>query len=159
MRSLVSAALATVNWQRFTSRIFFLTVAILFISPIWLTEIPPMVDRPQHGSQSIRVPVYLHMPAWYQATKQGIAGFSFALFMPEMVRYTEEASAGIASLEEGACCYRRGFRWDPMDRQSTYFVVRMNKELDESILGGSVILEQRSGMWSLYRNTDVRDGG
>ena len=104
------------------------------------------------------VPVYLHMPAWYQATKRGVSDFSFALFMPEMVRYTKEASSNVASIKAGACCYHKGFKWGPMDQQYTYFVVRNKNDIGEAAFGGRAILEKQSGLWWLYKNNKASDG-
>ena len=104
------------------------------------------------------VPVYLHMPAWYQATKLGVSDFSFALFMPEMVRYTKEARSNVASIKAGACCYHKGFKWGPMDQQYTYFVVRKNNDIGEDAFGGRAILEKQSGLWWLYKNNEASDG-
>ena len=110
-------------------------------------------------ARGFHVPVYLHMPAWYQATKLGISDFSFALFMPEMVRYTKEASSKVLSIEAGACCYwPEYFEWGPMDQQYTYFVVRNKNDIGEDAFGGRAILEKRSGHWWLYKSTEASDG-
>ncbi|MGA3128947.1 MAG: hypothetical protein ABSD13_19810 [Candidatus Korobacteraceae bacterium] len=38
-------------------------------------------------SQGFPAPVFLHFPAWYSATKQGVVDVNFAVFAVELVRY------------------------------------------------------------------------
>jgi hypothetical protein len=101
-------------------------------------------------------PVYLHFPAWYQATKHGIADFNFADF-PLIVRYRQDRGPRVR--EQLAWAPWR-FQWD-RDGGSTYryFVVKSDVDVAPVLFKekeDSVALVARSEWWWLYENLELK---
>lgn len=111
-----------------------------------------------NGSPLFALPVYLHFPAWYQATRGGNVDFNFADFYSSMVRYRPDAGPRI---NENLAWYPTLFRWDADGGASyDYFVVKSNVDISEAVFKeriGSVKLVARDGWWWLYRNLDRAD--
>jgi hypothetical protein len=105
------------------------------------------------GSPYFATPVYLHFPAWYAATRQGIVDFNFADFISQMVRYRKDAGPRMTDL---LGWYPTQFDWRANGgAQYDYFIVKARFDVSEAIFKeqrGSVELVTRSGWWWLYRN-------
>jgi hypothetical protein len=97
--------------------------------------------------------VYMHIPAWYAASRRGIVDFNFADFISSMVRYRADAGPRMTD----------PLAWDPtaFDWQANggdgydYFMVKASGDISEAIFKdrrASVELVTRSGWWWLYRN-------
>ncbi len=100
-------------------------------------------------------PVYLHFPAWYQATKNGIVDFNFADFHPQVVRYRQDRGPRVHE-QLGWAPWR--FQWD-RDGGSTYryFVVKSDVDFAPLLFKekeGSVALVARNEWWWLYENLE-----
>jgi hypothetical protein len=111
-----------------------------------------------NGTPLFGLPVYLHFPAWYQATSGGVADFNFAEFHPQMVRY--RAGAGPRISETGAW-YPAAFEWDRNggDRYD-YFIVKSSFDASDAIFKdrrSSAELVTQSGWWWLYRNVGAKE--
>ena len=95
---------------------------------------------------------FLHAPAYYQARKGGVIGFSFAVFFPELVRFRPGMAPQMTPNVE----------WDPgrfdwnTDGWYQYYLVRTTKapgaRLARAIQSKRVQLVAQSGAWSLYEN-------
>jgi hypothetical protein len=104
-------------------------------------------------SEFFDTPVYLHFPAWYAATRDGVVDFNFADFISQMVRYRKDAGPRMTDL---LGWYPTHFDWranggDEYD----YFIVKARFDVSGAIFKehrGSVELVTRSGWWWLYRN-------
>jgi len=93
---------------------------------------------------------FLHFPAWYQAEKGGVLGFSFAVFFPEIVRYRPGHAPRMTMHLE----------WEPQlfqwarDGDYDYFVVHAATDLGRVLFARAnapVTLELQAGRWWLYR--------
>ncbi len=108
-----------------------------------------------NASPLFETPVYLHFPAWYQATQRGIVDFNFADFLPQPVRYRSDAGPRMAEL---VSWYPPDFQWELHGgARYDYFIVRANVEISMRIFKerrGAVQLVARSGSWWLYRNLE-----
>ena len=82
MNSPTLASLPSLTWQSFNNNAFFLIFSIFFISPIWLTEIPPMVDIPQHASQIATLKQILEC-----ADNDNLRAFEINWFTPYLTGY------------------------------------------------------------------------
>lgn len=107
------------------------------------------------GSPLFSVPVYLHFPAWYQATDAGVVDFSFAEFYSQMVRYRPTAGPRIT---ESVAWYPTAFEWTANGGASyDYFLVKAGFDVSEAVFKdkrGSVELVTQRGWWWLYRNLE-----
>ncbi len=95
-------------------------------------------------------PLYLHFPAYIQAAKGGVLGFSIAGVPPEPMRYRRGGAPPASPWLEWEP-FR--FEWD-VDGGYDYFIVRSEKDLSPRFFAGAdrpVVLEGRSGLWWLYR--------
>jgi len=106
------------------------------------------------------LPVYLHFPAWYQATAGGVVDFNFAEFYSQMVRYRPDAGPRIS---ETVAWYATEFDWaaNGGDRYD-YFLIKANVDVADAVFKerrSSVELVTRSGWWWLYRNVEARSAG
>lgn len=115
-----------------------------------------IVDR---TSPHFPLPVYLHLPLWYQAQRAGVVDFNFADFLPQMVRYRREAGPRIS---ESVTWYPFQFRWDADGGDSyDYFLVRCPDDASRYIFKdrlSSVELVSREGWWWLYRRREHLNG-
>lgn len=106
-----------------------------------------------NASPLFATPVYLHFPAWYQASRRGIVDFNFADFYPQPVRYKSDAGPRISD-ELG--WYPTAFQWErDGGARYDYFVVKASFDASPHIFKerlDSVQLVARSGWWWLYRN-------
>lgn len=116
-------------------------------------RVASMVD--DKSSQFFAWPVYLHFPAWYQATGRGIVDFNFADFYSSMVRYKKDAGPRIT---DPLAWYPTAFQWDVYGgARYDYFLVKAPVDISNEIFKekrGSVELVTRSGWWWLYRNLE-----
>ncbi len=107
-----------------------------------------------YGSPLFVAPVYLHWPAWYQATRGGIVDFSFADFFPQIVRYKANAPPRITETVGNDL---RWFQWDVNGGANyDYFLVRSSEDIRAPLFreqSPHIELVARSGLWWLYRNT------
>jgi hypothetical protein len=107
------------------------------------------------GSALFATPVYLHFPAWYQASRGGIVDFNFGDFFPQMVRY--RAAAG-PRMDEHLAWMPTDFDWNANGgARYDYFLVKASFDVSPEIFRarrGSVELVARSGWWWLYRNVE-----
>lgn len=108
-----------------------------------------IIDR---DSQAAQQPSYLHFGAWYSARGPGMHEFSFASFVPEIIRFKEGHTRPLVV---------RGQDWFPsnythvMMRDFDYLLVR--KEISSSppprkFNACQMSVLARSGNWSLYQN-------
>ena len=115
-----------------------------------------IVDR---TSPHFPLPVYLHMPLWYQAQSAGVVDFNFADFLPQMVRYRRDAGPRIS---EPVTWYPLQFQWD-INGGGTYeyFLVHCRADASNYIFKdrlASVELVSQEGQWWLYRRSEHLDG-
>jgi hypothetical protein len=108
---------------------------------------------------SVKSPVYVHFPAWYQAESGGLIDYSFAQ-NHSLLYYREGAASPIG----------RGFEWSPasFDWQRhqgwlfDYFVVRSSLQPSISALasdaGCRVVLIARAEKWWLYERLPQNTG-
>jgi hypothetical protein len=92
---------------------------------------------------------FLHFPAWYQAEKGGVLGFSFATFFPELARYKPGAAP---QMSPGLEWFPQLFDWST-DGDYDYFVIRSAEDLGPRLFARAtvpVVLETRAGAWWLY---------
>lgn len=105
------------------------------------------------------LPVYMHFPAWYQATHRGIVDFNFADFYSQMARY--KANAG-PRMDENLAWYPTDFRWEANGGGSyDYFIVKSGFDISNEIFKekrAMVQLVAHSGWWWLYRNNERQRG-
>ncbi len=96
-------------------------------------------------------PVFVHYPAWYSATKQGVVDMNFAAFPVALVRYRPSLPPGDPSVSEW---YPQTFRWSTWRGGAyRYFVVHAPVDLGYRLFGWvpcPVSLVTRSGNWWLY---------
>jgi hypothetical protein len=101
------------------------------------------------------LPVYLHFPAWYQATQRGVVDFNFADFFSQMVRYKADAGPRMTDF---LGWYPTEFEWQTNGgARYDYFIVKSGSDISEQIFKdkrSSVELVTRSGWWWLYRNLE-----
>jgi hypothetical protein len=100
----------------------------------------------------------LHMPAWYQADKQGLIEFNFAYFHPQVVRYH---STAIPNAGFGFDPDMPEFDWAlPQARSFDYYFVhqfRSNPPVGFSTNPACEIkLLKSAGTWSLYERGPCR---
>ncbi len=96
-------------------------------------------------------PVFVHFPAWYSATKQGVVDMNFAVFPVALVRYGPAVPTPNPTVSEW---HPDTFQWDEW-RGGTYryFVVHAPVDLGYRLFGWApcpVSLVARSGNWWLY---------
>jgi hypothetical protein len=107
------------------------------------------------SSQFFALPVYLHFPVWYQATRGGIVDFNFADFYSQMVRYKSTAGP---RMTDGLGWYPTEFQWEANGgARYDYFLVKAPVDISNEIFKekrGAVELVTRSGWWWLYRNLE-----
>lgn len=107
------------------------------------------------SSPLFAAPVYMHFPAWYQATHLGIVDFNFADFYSQMARYKETAGP---RMTESLAWYPTVFQWEVNGgRNYDYFIVKSGFDISNEIFKekrGAVQLVTRSGWWWLYRNIE-----
>jgi hypothetical protein len=107
------------------------------------------------SSPLFATPVYMHFPAWYQATRRGIVDFNFADFFPQPVRYRADAGARI---NERLAWNPTEFDWSAHGgARYDYFLVKANFDISRAVFKehrDSVQLVGRSGWWWLYRNLE-----
>jgi hypothetical protein len=113
-----------------------------------------------NASPRFALPVYLHFPAWYQATHGGVVDFNFAEFHPQMVRYRPGVGPRIS---ETAAWYPTAFEWDRNGGDLyDYFVVKSVVDVSAAIFKdrrSSVELVTQSGWWWVYRNVGMSVSG
>ena len=102
-------------------------------------------------SKASPAPVFLHFPAWYSATKQGVVDMNFAVFPVELVRYKPSVPPPNPIVSEW---HPQTFRWKEW-RGGTYryFVVHAPVDLGYRLFGRapcSVSLVARADNWWLY---------
>lgn len=109
-----------------------------------------IIDR---KSSFFNAPVYLHMPAWYQATKDGVVNFNFSPLFPVMVRYRDKH---IPKINRGFAWKPTTFDWNSMNGESyDYFVIRSGRDASKEVFKEStdrVELCIQSNWWWLYKN-------
>jgi hypothetical protein len=99
--------------------------------------------------------VFLHMPAWYAALKNGVVDPSFGCTNVTLVLYRREAmpKVGIGGFE----FHPESFGWRQHDGAIyRYFVVHSKQDEGEKLFaaaGGAVVLRARADDWWLYENT------
>lgn len=111
------------------------------------------VDR---SSKYVRTPVFLHAPAWYQASKGGVVDFSFAMNFPSLFRYRPETEPEVPQ----RFVWNTGlFDWDAFDgNRYDYLVVRDVDEQPSPLIvrsGAPVELVARRGPWQLFRRSEA----
>jgi hypothetical protein len=105
----------------------------------------------ERNSEYFQTPVYLHFPLWYQAEKDGIVDFNFALYYPEIVRYREDKKPKVTF----------GFEWNPdrfkwVDHEASkynYFLIRSSYNLSSFLFKGyekNIKLINYSNKWWLF---------
>jgi hypothetical protein len=108
-----------------------------------------------NASALFATPVYMHFPAWYQASRGGVVDFNFADFFPQPVRYRADAGPRIA---EQLAWYPTAFDWQAHGgARYDYFLVKASFDISPEIFKerrNSVELVARSGWWWLYRNVE-----
>jgi hypothetical protein len=96
-------------------------------------------------------PVFLHLPAWYSATKQGVVDMSFAVFPVALVRYRPTLPSQDRSVSEWR---PETFEWETWHGDLyRYFVVHATVDLGPRLFGRApcpVSLVTRSDNWWLY---------
>ncbi len=104
----------------------------------------------QHTKAS-PAPVFLHLPAWYSATKQGVVDMNFAVFPVALVRYRASLPAQDQSVSEW---HPETFDWKTWrGGMYRYFVVHAPADLGPRLFAWapcSVSLVARSDNWWLY---------
>jgi hypothetical protein len=114
-------------------------------------RVAAMVFEP--GSALFPSPVYLHFPAWYQATEAGIVDFNFAEFYSQMVRYRPNAGPRIT---EAVSWSPVQFDWEANGGASyDYFLIKARFDLSAAVFKDkvdNVELVTQQGWWWLYRN-------
>lgn len=102
-------------------------------------------------SKNSRAPVFVHFPAWYSATKQGVVDMNFAVFPVALVRYRPSASRQSPTFSEW---HPEAFRWSQWHGATyRYFVVHAPVDLGDRLFGWApcpVSLVARSDDWWLY---------
>lgn len=100
-------------------------------------------------------PVYMHFPAWYQATQRGIVDFNFADFLSQPVRYRPGAGP---RMDENVAWSPTDFRWEQNGGASyDYFIVKSTDDISVQIFKerrDAVQLVAHSGSWWVYRNVE-----
>ena len=100
-------------------------------------------------------PFFLHYAGWYQATRGGVLGYSFAGEYAQLVRYLPGAEP---QMTPGLNFMPGRFRWE-VDGGYDYFLVRAFEDAGPFLSRGApapVELVVRDGPWWLYRS---RAGG
>ena len=96
-------------------------------------------------------PVFLHYPAWYSATRQGVVDMNFALWPVELVRYRPADTPPIGI---GFEWHPQRFRWTESGGSSyRYFVVHAEGEVGSLVFAWApcrVSLAAQAGNWWLY---------
>ncbi len=103
------------------------------------------------GSELYPSPVFLHFPAWYSATKDGVVDMNFALWPTELVLYRPADTPPV----------KIGFEWNPQTFKWSqwgadayrYFVIRAPFEVGRELFQQApcrVSLVAQSGDWWLY---------
>jgi hypothetical protein len=104
----------------------------------------------QHTKAS-PAPVFVHFPAWYSATKDGVVDMSFAVFPVALVRYRSTLPSQDPSVSEW---HPQTFRWTQWrGGMYRYFVVHAPVDLGYRLFAWApcqVSLVARSGNWWLY---------
>jgi len=105
------------------------------------------------GTPEFSYPVYLHIAAWYQATRGGIVDFNFAIFHPQLVRYKDMTSPRIDVPRSER---PKTFVWDRDggDRYD-YFLVYSEEDVAAELFKDridEVELATRDGSWWVYKN-------
>ena len=104
----------------------------------------------QHTKQ-FPAPVFVHFPAWYSATKQGVVDMNFAVFPVALVRYKPMLPSPDSTVSEW---HPETFRWDQWRGDLyRYFIVHAPVDLGYKLFGSApcaVSLVTRSGNWWLY---------
>ena len=107
------------------------------------------------NSNTLSLPrVYLHMPAWYQAQKNGWYDFSFAWFHPQIVRFNPKNAPEV----------KPGFEWTPSDLLKLkncmvydLIIVRSDDKSALDIISNSKCSNQRlilnKGSWYIFEST------
>lgn len=100
-------------------------------------------------------PVYLHYPAWYQATAAGVADMSFATTHPSLVRYREMSAPRV---NEALAWAPEAFEWerDGGDDYDYYLVCSGTRAAGVVFKdhADSIELVAHEEPWWLYRNVD-----
>jgi len=98
-----------------------------------------------------RAPLFVHFPAWYSATKQGVVDMNFAVFPVALVRYRPSASQQTPTFSEW---HPETFHWGQWHGATyRYFVVHSPVDLGYRLFAWApcpVSLVERSGNWWLY---------
>jgi hypothetical protein len=101
------------------------------------------------------LPVYLHFPVWYQATRGGIVDFNFADLYTQMARYRPEVGPRIS---EALSWHPTAFSWDrDGGKEYVYFLVKANFDISNEIFKekrNAVELVAQEQSWWLYRNRE-----
>ena len=104
----------------------------------------------QH-TQASPAPVFVHFPAWYAATKQGVVDMNFAAFPVALVRYKPTLPSPNPPVSEW---HPDTFHWEGWHGgMYRYFVVHAPVDLGYRLFGWApcpVSLLTRSGNWWLY---------
>jgi hypothetical protein len=107
------------------------------------------------SSPLFALPVYMHVPAWYQAKRAGVVDFNFADFYSQMVRYPADAGPRI---DERVTWYPELLDWNANGgAKYDYFIVKANGDISPHIFKdklAAVELVARSEWWWLYRNKE-----
>jgi hypothetical protein len=97
------------------------------------------------------VPVFVHFPAWYSATKRGVVDMNFAVFPVALVRYQPAVLSQTPLFSEWS---PQAFRWREWRGDSyRYFVVHAPVDLGYRLFAWApctVTLVAQSGNWWLY---------
>ncbi len=99
--------------------------------------------------------LYVHYASWYQAEKNGIVDFNFALYHPQIVRYREKHQPPIPF---GFEWQHPSFNWQQHNGDAYhYFFVRQHRQRTPAkLFPGAPCpprLVHRTGAWSLYQRT------
>ena len=100
------------------------------------------------------VPALLHLPAYYQVTKGGTQGYSFAMYPISVVRYR----VGVPPRMRGGAEWRpENFDWRRERDVYDSFIVHSTSDRTRALFGSTpgVVLDARHGDWWAYGRADA----
>jgi len=106
-------------------------------------------------SRYFDAPVFVHFPAWYQATKAGLVDYSFSNFVVVPVRY--KPGVPLISGRRFSQAPREVKRKLLLDKEYDYFVMRAPEDRRRPVFGEDACLVELAGsanQWWLYRRID-----
>jgi hypothetical protein len=130
--------------------------ALVATMPAGLRVRPIVFERESEAYPG--VPALLHLPAYYQVTKGGTQGYSFAMYPISVVRYR----VGVRPRMDGGAEWRpEGFDWRRERDAYDYFIVHSTSDRTRALFGSTpgVVLDARRGNWWAYRRADAVASG